>query len=187
MISYKFRYFAIIIILIIIACNKEDFQFGTALADLNGISWEMENLKITADYGVSSVKPKSTLTLTSNKGTLGDLVDNVEYLTFCYLNLNSLEKQKIGFHPVGMNRDSINFLYAQYLIAEYDLGIKSYDVLEMEGWENWLQLDEIKKDKIKGRFQVALKVARGKTNTEYLGRPDTLFFTDGIFEAVYDN
>lgn len=178
----------LIIPLLLITCGKEAFQIrNTVSAKINGTAWSKDSLVVHGTYrhnphkGVTRISIRSYLALQVGPP---ERTDYLEILSFTRVDLNSLEKQSIEVLSVGEDKDSTTKLTAKYFLAEYDLQLRDYEVLEMPGIDNWIQLDKIGKNTISGRFEVAFRVTRGATNWIPVNRPDTLYFTEGRFDLV---
>lgn len=178
-----------IIPLLLFTCSKDEFQIrNTVSAKINGIAWAEDSLIVHGTYRrIVPVRGYTRISLVSylpsNNG-IPERTNYLEFLSFTRVDLNSLEKQPIEVLSVGEDRDSTSKLTASYFLAEYDLQLRDYEVLERPGIDNWIQLDEIGKNTISGRFEVAFWVTRGATNWIPVNRPDTLYFTEGKFDLV---
>lgn len=177
------------LLLLIFACGKEKFQIKNSVsAKVNGVDWSDDNLIVHGTYRENvPVRDYSKITLKSyvpsNDGSPGR-TDYLEILSFRRVNLSSLEKQTIDPLSEEEERNNTSKLTANYFLADYDLQLRDYEVLEVPGIESWIKLDKIKKNTISGRFEVAFRVTRGATNWIPINRSDTLYFTEGRFELV---
>lgn len=178
----------IIVTLFLFACSEEKFQItNTVSAKINGIDWSEDSLVV---HGTYRIRPKEGMTRISLRSYWPsdtgspERTDYFEILSFTNVDLNSLEKQPIEMLEEGEDKDETAKLYATYFIAEYDVALREYDLLETEEIDHWIQLDKIGKNTISGRFEVAFAVSRGATTWIPVSRADTLYFKEGVFELV---
>jgi len=161
------------------ACQEEevDWENYYATATLNDVPWE--------DW------PHSQAYYDKEKnGTLF-----FRLTKFHYLNGNRNERELIRFRNITFVYDTIKLKFLRpgsglvdsiptvyFNIQDHDATIKTYDLLETDNFDSWLLLERAGTHELKGTFQIAVKKSiDSPPNTSY--RPDTLYFTEGVFLA----
>lgn len=126
----------------------------------------------------------STSYLKLNEGPIS--INSYVVDEFCLLraSINMLVDSTMERQPF-VKRESTNplntstFFFAQ---VEEDAILGKWDIIENE--DNWIQLEEITDEIIKGRFQVTILVA--ESPNQFYTLSDTLRFNDVYFEAPFD-
>jgi len=112
-----------------------------------------------------------------------------DFLALKYLPLKMDDTIYIKYSYLGLATD---FATASFYIADDDVTIEQYDILEGEGISNWVYIDFINFDttEINGTFNLSFittykpYLTGEKERWDDPNRPDTLHFTNGEFRAV---
>lgn len=109
--------------------------------------------------------------------------------SYCY-GENLISLMDIPFNLNDTIFFNISNIYpVKFKIMDYDVEADEYSIIKDEKIQSWLVIDKINVDtsEISGTFQLSFERTARYEKWDDPNRPDTLHFTNGVFEAVAAN
>ena len=188
MIKFKYLVFGIVLLGIIVnySCKNKEFSFDENDYDkynfsvkINGEQWEEFPLNYATAF------EHATGNYNIAVGFLSSIKTTKDFISFSNIDLTK-DTIPLFFVPSGKANDT-TIASAFFNVQDDDVTLRSYDLIEVDDFKNWLLLTKIKKKEVRGKFQLVVKRHSNLSIPIFPEKPDTLFFTEGEFVAKRGN